>query len=343
TALTIDPTDSIGFINRGTLQANATCTLYVSGAGFSNFVAATATLTGGTYRVAGTLKFDNASIVNNAATIVLDGAAAAIVNQTAVNALTVFATNTGAGIFIVTNGARFATAKPFVNLGGIQLRPGGVMAGYSNLVNGNIACSAPATIDITGGSLSVTNTAHDAVLEVRSGTLTLSAGLLAADKLVITSACARFIQSGGTFMTNVVVLAPGLDADGDGLPNGWEQQYGLDPFDPTGNNGANGDPDGDGFTNLQEYLTGTDPTDSASFFRITAIGQEANDIRVTWLTGIGKTNALQFTQGDPSGGHATNFVDLFTVTNTVGTVTNYLDVGAATNTPARYYRVRLVP
>jgi hypothetical protein len=36
-------------------------------------------------------------------------------------------------------------------------------------------------------------------------------------------------------------------------------------------------------------------------------------------------------------------VDIFIVTNTVGSTTNYLDSGAATNKPARYYRVRLVP
>ena len=57
--------------------------------------------------------------------------------------------------------------------------------------------------------------------------------------------------------------------------------------------------------------------------------------------GSGKTNALQATNG---GGYGTNgFADIFTVTNTLGTVTNYLDVGGATNVPARYYRVRLVP
>lgn len=33
------------------------------------------------------------------------------------------------------------------------------------------------------------------------------------------------------------------DTDGDGLSDGWEVLHGLDPNDPTGDNGANGDPD----------------------------------------------------------------------------------------------------
>ena len=50
-----------------------------------------------------------------------------------------------------------------------------------------------------------------------------------------------------------------LDSDGDGLPDWWEIANGLDPFDPTGENGAYGDPDKDGLDNWGEYMSGTDP------------------------------------------------------------------------------------
>ena len=104
------------------------------------------------------------------------------------------------------------------------------------------------------------------------------------------------------------------------------------------------DPDGDGMSNEAEFQAGTDPTDSASSFRIVSIACQDSDVQVVWTTGIGRTNTLQATAGDASGGYNTNgFADIFTVTNTVGPVTNYLDIGTATNSPARYYRVRLVP
>lgn len=41
------------------------------------------------------------------------------------------------------------------------------------------------------------------------------------------------------------------DTDGDSIPDSWEIEHGLDPFDPA--DGEN-DTDGDGYTNLQEYL-----------------------------------------------------------------------------------------
>jgi len=138
------------------------------------------------------------------------------------------------------------------------------------------------------------------------------------------------------------LLDPTKDQDGDGMPNGFEQSHGLNPFNAAD---ANDDADGDGFTNLQEYQAGTDPTDvNSSPFRITDVHREGDDVRVVWVPGFGTTNTLQSTAGTADGTYETNdFTDIFTITNTLGSVTNYLDLGAATNFPARYYRVRLVP
>ena len=46
------------------------------------------------------------------------------------------------------------------------------------------------------------------------------------------------------------------DSDGDGMPDWWEEQYGLDAQDAAD---AGLDPDADGLTNLEEFAAGTDP------------------------------------------------------------------------------------
>jgi hypothetical protein len=59
-------------------------------------------------------------------------------------------------------------------------------------------------------------------------------------------------SSGATFRASI-------DADGDGMPDGWEAANQLDPQSASGANGAAGNPDGDGLNNLAEFLLGTNP------------------------------------------------------------------------------------
>jgi len=75
----------------------------------------------------------------------------------------------------------------------------------------------------------------------------------------------RVLDSGETWTETNPLDA---DTDGDGLPDGWETFHGLDPLDPTGPNGAAGNPDGDTlgngdpYTNLLEFQNGTHPLEA---------------------------------------------------------------------------------
>jgi hypothetical protein len=206
---------------------------------------------------------------------------------------------------------------------------------YGGMLLGYAGCNSTGIVSVTGGKLFVTNVTHDCVLEVRSGTLTISGGYVKADKIVITNACAHFVRTGGTLIYDSAVLTGNRDDDADGIPNGFEQAHGLDPLDPIN---ATLDDDGDGLTDLQEYLAGTDPTNAASAFQIVGIVRTNNDVLISWMTGLGRTNALQATTNVPGG-----YTDIFIVTNTAGAITNYLDYGAASSAPSRCYRVRLAP
>lgn len=56
--------------------------------------------------------------------------------------------------------------------------------------------------------------------------------------------------------------------DGDGMPDTWEMQYGLDPY----HYDANLDLDNDGWSNYAEYLAGTNPNDSTSYPQPSVLG-----------------------------------------------------------------------
>ena len=190
---------------------------------------------------------------------------------------------------VVTNVA--ATNQVAVPARGTLNLDGGSATLYSNMVIGNCPTGGVGTVNVNGGSLSVTNAAHNAYIDVRDGQLILNGGLLQTDVLILTNACGQFIHNGGTLHAGSVV------------------------FD----------------TNT---------------FRITSVTRQGHNLLLTWMMWPERTNALQATRGGIGGAYTTNgFTDIFVVTNTVmpGIVTNYLDVGGATNSPARYFRVRLVP
>jgi hypothetical protein len=145
--------------NTGTFQVDTGSTLELSRVGFSNFNAGTGTLTGGTYRVTGTLSFDGANIVTNAATIVLDTPGSRITDEVSQDGLRNFTANTGS--FTVQGGRSLSTTGDFTNSGTMNVAGGSAFnvggstyvqsAGTTN-VNGSL--SAGSLVDIRGGTLS---------------------------------------------------------------------------------------------------------------------------------------------------------------------------------------------
>jgi hypothetical protein len=89
-------------------------TVSLTGA-FPNFTGTT--LTGGTYRIGGTFRFTGAHVVTNAATVVLDGPAAQVVDEMGNDGLAALAVNDGAGSLLLAGGASLTTAGNFSNHG----------------------------------------------------------------------------------------------------------------------------------------------------------------------------------------------------------------------------------
>lgn len=81
-----------------------------------------------------------------------------------------------------------------------------------------------------------------------------------------------------------------LDLDGDGLPGGWETQFG---FDPSAWADAVQDFDVDGFTNLEEFQAGTNPLDSGSFLAISSAELSSDGVRLRFQAAANTAYSIQ--------------------------------------------------
>ena len=168
------------------------------------------TLTGGTYDLAGILRFTGAQVVTDAATIVLDGPLSAIQNQAGTNALGGLATVTAAGSFTVKGGRAFG-AGPLANAGVVAVESSSAItssgvyaqsAGTTTVV-GTLTATG---VTLTGGVLRGTGTVAAPVTNtggsVEPG---LSPGQLAVG--------GGYDQDGGTLRAEITGAVPAVGYD----------------------------------------------------------------------------------------------------------------------------------
>ncbi len=192
------------------------------------------------------------------ATVTFDGALATAVQvtTTTVKGLTP-AGSLGSKAVVITNpnGASVAVAGGFtyttpvylppVSLSSVAPNSGSVVGGRSVTITGSNFVNLPQTqvlfdlvpatsvTVVSGTTITATTPAHAAgAVEVR---------------VVSPDGVSAALAQGFTYV---------YDSDGDGIPDDWETDHGLNPNDPSD---ADNDADDDGASNEQEYLDGTDP------------------------------------------------------------------------------------
>jgi hypothetical protein len=92
-----------------------------------------------------------------------------------------------------------------------------------------------------------------------------------------------------------VGVGAGVDADADGLPDDYEQAFGLNL---ALNDGA-GDADGDGVSNLNEFRAGTRPDDPSSRLAASVVKVDGSTVYVSFETVAGKVYRVEQTGALP--------------------------------------------
>jgi hypothetical protein len=176
--------------------------------------------------------------------------------------------DSGAGQMTVSNGlwqGRFIEVGATSGGSGALTVAGGTNSAYTKLIIGSSNCSSTGTVIMTGGILSVTNAAHNAVLDLESGSFLLQGGTLVVDQLAKTNSCGTFQQTGGILVVGGITNIPppfrvtSITPVGNNIRITWTTAGGSTNQVQVANGTGNGSYATNGFTNLgtQMFIVGS--------------------------------------------------------------------------------------
>jgi hypothetical protein len=124
-------------------------------------------------------------------------------------------------------------------------------------------------------------------------------------------------------------LRGNTDADGDGMPDGWETLHNVSD--------ATADEDGDGASNRDEFIAGTSPRDALSVFKIINTQRNGSSIEVTWTSAVSRTYKLYSRPSLPAAnGDAAGWELVGEFAGTSGPITGSLPIAGSAS---RFFRV----
>ena len=165
----------------------------------------------------------------------------------------------GMYFYVATNTMPILLGQGSLNL------DGGSATLYSNLVLGNCPTGGVGVVNVAGGSLYVTNAAHNAYIDVRDGQLNLSAGLLQTDVLILTNSCGQLNHVGGTLIAGSIVFntnafqITSITRQGNDLLITWMMGPGLTNALQAAAGGVGGSYTANGFTDIFVVATNVTP------------------------------------------------------------------------------------
>ncbi len=131
-------------------------------------------------------------------------------------------------------------------------------------------------------------------------------------------------------------VGPLADADGDGLPDAWENAHGLSSSNPDGDFGAEGDPDGDTLTNLQEFLAGLSPiAQDFAGYPVAVAERDGAGYKITFPAIAGRKYQLQGSTD------LADWSDIGPAVTTTEADADFALTDPSPEAPQTYYRVKI--